>query len=165
VHPATGVQLRPALAVDAGGLRGLLAGLSTSSSYFRFLSGVRHPSDRMVARLLQRDATHGAWLAVVRDADFGDVVVGHVMWALADDAVEYGVVVTDAWQGLGIGRRLIQAALAEAVVAGAVAVRLDVHVENGRVIGMLRRSMPDAIVTRDAEMLTYWAPMTTAIVR
>ena len=116
----------------------MLAGLSPTSTYLRFLSGGR-PSDRMVARLLQRDATHGAWLAMV-----GDTAVGHVMWALADDAVEVGVVVTDAWQQRGIGRWLIQSALAEAAVAGAVAVHLDVHVENRQGIGMLRRAMPDA---------------------
>jgi GNAT superfamily N-acetyltransferase len=156
---AAGVRLRPTGIDDAAGLTAMLNGLSVTSSYFRFLSGVRSPSERMVARLLQRDSTHGAWLAGV-----GDLVVGHVMWALADDAVELGVVVTDAWQGRGVGRWLIRAALAEAVVAGAIAVRLDVHVENGRVIGMLRRSMPDAVVMREAEMLTYLAPMTSAMV-
>ena len=136
----------------------MLTGLSVASAYFRFLTGLGRPSDRLVARLLHRDATHGAWLAEV-----GDAPVGHVMWALVDDAVELGAVVTDAWQQRGIGRWLVQAALAEAAVAGAVAVRLDVHLENRRVIAMLRRAMPDARVTRDAEMLTFRAPMTSAM--
>jgi GNAT superfamily N-acetyltransferase len=152
-----GVALRRSGAGDAASLTEMLAGLSPMSSYLRFLSGGR-PSDRMVARLLHRDSTHGAWLATA-----GDLTVGHVMWALAPDgAVEVGVVVSDAWQHRGIGRWLIQSALAEAAVAGAVAVRLNVHTENGRVIGMLRRSMPDAVVTRDAGMLTYLAPMRSA---
>jgi GNAT superfamily N-acetyltransferase len=89
-------------------------------------------------------------------------VVGHAMWVLLDDAVELGVVVSDAWQGLGVGRWLVQSALAEAAVAGAVAVRLDVHVENRRVFAILRRKMPDAQVTRDADLLTFRAPMTSA---
>ena len=129
-----------------------------TSAYLRFLTGLGRPSDRLVARLLHTDATHGAWLAVVRDAP-----VGHVMWALADDAVELGAVVTDAWQHRGIGRWLVDAALAEAAVAGATAVRVDVLLENRRVIAMLRRAMPDAHVTREAEMLTFRAPMTAAV--
>jgi GNAT superfamily N-acetyltransferase len=143
---------------DAAELTTLLTGLSPASSFFRFLIGMRRPSDRLVSRLLHRDSTHGAWLAAV-----GDAPVGHVMWALADDAVELGAVVTDAWQRRGIGRWLVQAALAEAAVAGAVAVRLDVHVENRPVIAMLRRALPDAPVTCDAELLTFRAPMTAAM--
>jgi GNAT superfamily N-acetyltransferase len=158
VGSVPGVRLRRTCPEDAARLTAMLAGLSPMSSYLRFLSGGR-PSDRMIARLLRRDSTHGAWLATA-----GDLAVGHVMWALADDAVEVGVVVADAWQRRGIGRWLIQSALAEAAVAGAVAVRLDVHAENGRVIGMLRRSMPYAKVTREAEMLTYLAPMTSATI-
>ena len=154
----SGVHLRRTAEDDAARLTTMLAGLSPMSSYLRFLSG-GSPSDRMVTRLLRRDSTHGAWLAMA-----GDTAVGHVMWALAEDAVEVGVVVSDAWQHRGIGRWLIQSALAEAAVAGAVAVRLDVHAENGRVIGMLRRSMPAATVTREAEMLTYRAPMRSATV-
>jgi GNAT superfamily N-acetyltransferase len=152
------VSLRRTRLGDAGGLTEMLAGLSVTSSYLRFFTGLRRPSPRLVDRLLRRDATHGAWLAMI-----GDSPVGHVMWAIADEAVELGVVVTDAWQQRGIGRWLIQAALAEAAVAGATAVHLDVHVDNRRVVGMLRRSLPDALVTREAEMLTYRAPMTSAV--
>jgi GNAT superfamily N-acetyltransferase len=148
------VRLRRTCVDDTAGLTSMLTELSPASSFFRFLTGLGRPSDRLVARLLHRDSTHGAWLAVV-----GDAPVGHVMWALADDAVELGVVVTDTWQRLGIGRWLVQVALAEAAVAGAVAVRLDVHVENRRVVAMLRRALPDARVTREAELLTFRAPM------
>jgi GNAT superfamily N-acetyltransferase len=151
------VRLRRTCVGDTAGLTSMLAELSPASSYFRFLTGLGRPSDRLVARLLHRDSTHGAWLAVV-----GDAPVGHVMWALADDAVELGAVVTDAWQRRGIGRRLVQVALAEAAVAGAVAVRLDVHLENRPVVAMIRRAMRDALVTREAEMLTFRAPMTAA---
>jgi ribosomal protein S18 acetylase RimI-like enzyme len=85
------------------------------------------------------------------------------MWALTDDAVELGAVVADAWQQRGIGRWLVRSALAEAAVAGASAVRVDVLLENRLVVAMLRRAMPDALVTRDAEMLTFRAPMSAAV--
>jgi GNAT superfamily N-acetyltransferase len=157
MHPPADVRLRRTRADDTAGLAAMLAGLSLTSAHFRFLTGLGRPSPRLVARLLHRDATHGGWLAVV-----GEQLVGHVMWVLDDDTVELGVVVTDAHQGRGIGRWLLQSALAEAAVAGAVAVRLDVHVENRRVVAMLQRSMPDARVSREAELLTFLAPMTSA---
>jgi GNAT superfamily N-acetyltransferase len=153
------VRVRRTGVDDAAGLTTMLTGLSPASSFFRFLTGLGRPSDRLVARLLHRDSTHGAWLAMV-----GEAPVGHVMWALADDAVELGAVVTDAWQRRGIGRWLVQAALAEAAVAGAVAVRLDVHLENRQVVAMLRRAMPDARVTCVADLLTFRAPMTAAMI-
>lgn len=152
------VRLRRTCADDAAGLTTMLTGLSPASSFFRFLTGLGRPSDRLVARLLHRDSTHGGWLALV-----GDARVGHVMWALADDAVELGAVVTDAWQRRGIGRCLVQAALAEAAVAGAVTTRLDVHLENRPVVAMLRRAMPDALVTCEADLLTFRAPMSAAM--
>lgn len=136
----------------------MLAGLSVASSYFRFLTGLGAPSAALVARLLRRDTEHGAWLAMV-----GEVPVGHVMWALDDDTVELGVVVTDRWQQRGIGRWLVQSALAEAAVAGASRVRLDVHVENHRVIATLRRTLPAALVAREGELLTFRAPLSATV--
>jgi GNAT superfamily N-acetyltransferase len=152
------VRLRRTRDDDAAALTTMLTGLSVTSAYLRFLTGLGRPSASLVARLLHRDATRGAWLAEIADA-----VVGHAMWVLADDTVELGVVVTDAWQRRGIGRWLVQSALAEAAVAGAVAVRLDVLVENRRVVATLQQAMPDARVTREAGLLTFRAPMTSTM--
>jgi GNAT superfamily N-acetyltransferase len=158
LRPPAEVSLRRTRDDDAAGLTTMLTGLSVPSAHFRFLTGLGRPSPRLVDRLLHRDATHGAWLA-----EIGEAVVGHAMWVLLDDTVELGVVVADAWQGHWIGRWLVQSALAEGAVAGAVAVRLDVHVENRRVVAILGRKMPDAQVTRDADLLTFRAPMTSAM--
>jgi GNAT superfamily N-acetyltransferase len=155
-RPAPVARLRRASAQDTGGLTEMLAGLSLTSAWFRFLAGVRRPSPQLVARLMQQDATHGAWLAIV-----GEAPVGHVMWALGDDAAELGVVVTDAWQEHGIGRWLVQTALAEAAVAGATSVRLDVHSENRRALALVRQALPNATVTREAELLTFQTPMSS----
>jgi acetyltransferase len=118
-------QVRPARPDDAGALRDLVAGLSVQSGSQRFFVGVGTPSSRMVAALLRRDSTHGAWVCAT-----GDRLIGHSIWGLEDGAAELGVVVADAWQRRGIGRSLTAAAAAEARARGLSDVRLHVHAEN-----------------------------------
>ena len=140
-------QVRPARPADAQALHDLVAGLSLESAHRRFFVGVGAPTARMVAALLRRDATHGAWVC----AD-GDRVLGHAMWGVDDGAAELGVVVADAWQRRGIGRALTAAAAAEARSHGVSDVRLHVHAENR---GLARRlsagadtaAMADGVVT------------------
>ena len=124
-------QVRPARPADAQALHDLLAGLSVESAYRRFFVGIGSPSGRMVAALLRRDASHGAWVCTR-----GDRIVGHAAWGVEDGAAEIGVVVADEWQRQGVGRALTAAAAAEAGGRGLVDVRLHVHAENR---GLARR--------------------------
>jgi GNAT superfamily N-acetyltransferase len=120
------IQVRPAGTADADGLRELVTGLSPRSAFLRFCAGVGSPSGRMLAALLRRDDEHGAWVAT---AD--GTTVGHLSWAVvADGVVEVGAMVTDAWQGRGLGRALADRGLTEAAARGATSVRLVVHHEN-----------------------------------
>ena len=145
-------QVRPAEPADAAALHQLVAGLSLESGRRRFFVGVGAPSARMVAALLRRDATHGAWVC----AD-GDRVVGHAMWGVDEGAAELGVVVADAWQRRGIGRSLTAAAAAEARSRGLVDVRLHVSAENR---GLARRlsTGADATVLADG-IVTVTRPL------
>ena len=145
-------QVRPAEPADAAALHQLVAGLSLESGRRRFFVGVGAPSARMVAALLRRDATHGAWVC----AD-GDRVVGHAMWGVDEGAAELGVVVADAWQRRGIGRSLTAAAAAEARSRGLVDVRLHVSAENR---GLARRlsAGADATVLADG-IVTVTRPL------
>ncbi|MGZ4598221.1 MAG: GNAT family N-acetyltransferase, partial [Actinomycetes bacterium] len=120
-----------------------------------FLTGLGRPSPQLVARLLLRDDRHGAWLAV----DHREFVVGHVLWALDAEVVDLGVVVADAWQGRGVGRQLIQVAMSEATAAGARAVEVDVHLENRRMLRLLRTILPGATVTYEADLVTLQASL------
>ena len=140
-------QVRPARPDDAGALHDLVAGLSLESAHRRFFAGAGAPSARMLAALLRRDATHGAWVW----AD-GDHLVGHAMWGVDEGAAELGVVVADAWQRRGIGRSLTAAAAAEARSRGLSDARLHVHAGNRGLAhrlstGATRAVLADGIVT------------------
>ena len=155
------VRLRPGDPddpADVDALAGFVADLSVRSAFYRFLSGVRYASPMLLARMLRRDETHGSWLALS-----GQQVVGHVMWSVDDGVVDLGVMVADLWQRHGLGRRLVDTALAEAAVAGGGALRVDVHGDNRVVTAMLRRALPDARVTREAELLCFEAPLLAAV--
>lgn len=153
------VTLRPARDTDAADLTAMLASLSVQSGFHRFLTGLGRPSQALVSRLLRRDDQHGAWLAI----DHRWFVVGHVQWAVQEGVVDLGVVVADSWQGRGIGRRLLQAAMAEAAVAGARTVQVDVHHENRQVLRLLRSALPRAAASSDGALLTFRAPLADAL--
>ena len=119
------IQVRRARPADAPELRRLVAELSPATAYLRFFAGVGTPTARFVDALLRRDETHGAWVC----AD-GDRLVGHASWGREGDAAEVGVVVAESWQGRGLGRSLLDAALTEAAGCGLTDVRLHVHAEN-----------------------------------
>ena len=159
-------QVRPARPTDAVALRDLVAGLSVESGFRRFFVGVGAPSSRMVAAMLRRDATHGAWVC----AD-GDRVVGHAVWGVDDGAAELGVVVADAWQRRGIGRSLTAAAAAEAHARGLSAVRMHVHAGNRSLARRLSAGATGAVladgvvtVTRPlADLLAAPSPAPAAV--
>jgi GNAT superfamily N-acetyltransferase len=75
-------------------------------------------------------------------------VIGHAMSYRGGTAdVEIAVVVTDRWQGHGLGPRLVGALLLRAAGRGATTVGMDVMGENRRALRMVRRLWPDATMT------------------
>ncbi|HTE72308.1 MAG TPA: GNAT family N-acetyltransferase [Actinomycetes bacterium] len=145
-------QVRPAGPGDAAALHDLLAGLSPESGYRRFLVGVGAPSARMVAALLRRDPTHGAWVCTA-----GGRLVGHAIWGADDGAAELGVVVTDAWQRRGVGRSLTAAAATEARAHGLSDVRMHVHARNRSLVRRLSTGATDAVLADG--MVTVTRPL------
>ncbi|TDD56434.1 GNAT family N-acetyltransferase [Nonomuraea terrae] len=135
-------QMRPAGPDDEERIKRFLAGLSPRTQTFRFFTGGTVPG--LAGRLLAVDERRDA---IVATTDAGEIV-GHAMSYRGGCAdVEIAVVVTDAWQGRGIGRRLIDALLRRASVWGATTVGMDVMGENRRVLRLIRRRWPDARMT------------------
>ncbi|MCK2214149.1 GNAT family N-acetyltransferase [Actinomadura sp. ATCC 31491] len=137
-------QIRPVRPEDEERIRHFLCGLSLHTKTLRFFSGYAQPAASLVRAMIALDERRDALVATTPDGE----VVGHGMsyrGGLAD--VEVAVVVTDRWQGLGLGPRLINALVLRAAVRGARTVAADVMGENRRMLRLVRRMWPDARMT------------------
>jgi GNAT superfamily N-acetyltransferase len=154
------VVLRPAAPDDEHLLAALLASLSPTSGFHRFLAGVGVPNRALVRGLLRADARHGAILAVQSHAG-GLRAAGHACWAVDPaGAADIGVVVADEAQGRGLGTSLFTAAARAAAGAGATTLHLDVHPDNRRLVGALRRRFGGAALAWEQGLLTVDTPLT-----
>ncbi|MET9344158.1 GNAT family N-acetyltransferase [Nonomuraea sp. NPDC003804] len=135
-----GTQIRQAGPYDEERIRRFLAGLSLHTQTLRFFSGIPSPRPSLIRALLAVDGQRDAIVA-----EYDGEIIGHAMsyrGGVAD--VEIAIVVTDAWQGCGLGRRLIGTLLGRAVGRGATTVGMDVLGDNRRVLRIIRRIWPDA---------------------
>src|SRR5262245_12971681 len=114
VPPATampsGIRVRPLRRDDAERLRAFVRDLSPTSRHQRFLSSFRELPPALLERLMQVDGPEHHALIAVAIEDGREVVIGEARYALeANGAAEFAIAVADAWQGRGLGRRLLWA--------------------------------------------------------
>ncbi|MEV4082015.1 GNAT family N-acetyltransferase [Nonomuraea fuscirosea] len=134
-------QIRPARPDDEERIRRFLAGLSLHTQTLRFFTGVTAPAAPLVRALLAVDERRDALVVTSEEGE----IIGHAMSYRGGCAdVEIAVVVTDAWQGRGLGPELIAELLLRASVKGAKTVGMDVLGENRRVLRLIRRLWPRA---------------------
>ncbi|WP_246268759.1 GNAT family N-acetyltransferase [Acrocarpospora macrocephala] len=136
-------------------MRKFLLGLSLHTQSHRFFAGVTKPSASMMRALLARDERRDSLVAVVEDR-----VIGHAMAFRDGLDVEIAVVVTDEWQGVGVGSQLVRTLLGR--VSGAEWVAMDVMGDNRKVLAMVRRAWPDAIMTIESGSVQVRAELTFA---
>jgi acyl-CoA synthetase (NDP forming)/GNAT superfamily N-acetyltransferase len=130
------VQVRPVVAEDAAGLRELLAGMSESSRWLRFLSaGVN--LDRAAQTAAEPD--DGAGLVVT--AGTPERIVAHAMYLReSPDRAELAFEVADAWHGRGIATILLAHLAGVAARDGVSTFVAYVHPSNRNMIGVFRES-------------------------
>jgi acetyltransferase len=116
---ADGVRLdvRPVRPEDAELERNFVASLSEQTRYFRFFYRLHQLTPAMLARFTQVDYDRElAMLALAADpqSPTGDKIVGISRYIANYDgeSAEFAVVVTDTWQGRGIGRMLMERIIA-----------------------------------------------------
>lgn len=134
------VRLRPLGPGDAGAERAFFNGLSLDSRHQRFHVGLRELSPSLLALLTEVDQRlHRAW--VVEAEEPGRPVIAdarYVREPRQPAAAEFALAVADAWQGRGLGRRLMAHLIGEARRQGLRRLYGEVLAENRRMLALLR---------------------------
>ncbi len=146
------IETRPVRPDDDELFRRLWPRLSRETVYRRFHAPVRRIPAETVRRLVEVD--HDLREAVV--AVVGGEVVGVARYdrSPADPGTaEFAIVVEDAWQGFGLGRQLLGELAALAAARGVEVLTATVQPDNDRVLGLIRRVLPDSTVTPDDDVL------------
>ncbi|MFO1328028.1 MAG: GNAT family N-acetyltransferase [Rubrivivax sp.] len=134
----TRLTLRPVQRFDGPALAHMIERLSARSRRWRFHAGVKATSPAWIERLTQAASARQQALVVVTETG---MVVAEGRWARASDggdAAEFAIVVADAWQRLGIGRRLMRALAATAQAAGVRWLHGEVLHDNGPMCRLMR---------------------------
>jgi len=152
------VAIRVITPDDAARLERLFYRLSPESVYRRFFTLYTHPPAGALRKLADLDHdTHDALVAVA-----GDEIVGVGRYA-ADPrkpgAAEVAVVVDDAWQGHGLGTRLLAGAASLARLHGYRTMTALVLADNVPAIRMLRGAFPQARWTLDGSEYELTVPL------
>lgn len=132
--------LRPLQAADEDMQRRFVCGLSRTTGYQRLLSP-RRLGDEEIRRLVDIDHEQAMAIAaiVARPGD-APAIVGVARYVRTDaDTAELAIVVTDLWQGCGLGTALLASLLQLARTAGLVRLTGITLADNARMQRLARR--------------------------
>jgi GNAT superfamily N-acetyltransferase len=147
LEDGTLVCLRSAGPGDDERLRRLFYRLSPTTIYRRlFLPApqVPHWAERFAALTTGGGERRYAVVALLGDEVLG--VATFVQEAVTTREAELGIVVEDAWQGQGIGRRLMAAVVEQARRREVAVLTARILADNDRVLRLVTRFFPDACV-------------------
>jgi acetyltransferase len=105
----TPVTIRPIRPEDAEIERDFVRSLSPESRYLRFMGSVKDLTPAMLARFTQVDYDREMALIAVVSEGAREVQIGVARYAINADGVscEFAVVVSERWQGRGLGQHLM----------------------------------------------------------
>jgi L-amino acid N-acyltransferase YncA len=115
------VVIRPLTRLDREAERAFIEGLSADSRRFRFLGGIRSPSERLLDELTDLDQVHEVAFAAVVLEGAGERIVGVARYSTdaTGRSCECAVAVDDAWHERGLDtalmRHLIEVARARGI--------------------------------------------------
>lgn len=138
----TDIVIRPIRPEDAEIEQVFVRNLSPESKYFRFMQSLQELSAPMLVRLTQIDYDRElALVALVLHDGREEVEIGVTRYATNPDGetCEFALVVADAWQGKGIGSRLLTALMEAAKARGLKTVVGDVLDNNVHMLDLAER--------------------------
>lgn len=106
----TAVTIRPIRADDAERERQFIENLSPESRYYRFLSGMTHPSAALIKNLTDIDHCRDEAYVALIEQNGKPVQIGVSRYYSDADGKrgECAIAVADAWKRKGLGTRLMQ---------------------------------------------------------
>jgi acetyltransferase len=134
------VRIRPIQPEDREREAAFVRGLSRESRYFRFHSAMRELTPAMLQQFTRVDYPDDLALVALTEGAAGDEQIGVARYSRVPgtDTAEIAIVVADAWQGKGIGTRLLTALQRLAREGGIERLIASVLRENGRMLALAR---------------------------
>jgi acetyltransferase len=131
------VTIRPTRPDDASIVQDFVRELSPEARYFRFMGAVRELTPQMLRRFVRIDQTCEVALAAVATRGGRTRQLGECRYAVCPGGdCEFAVAVLDAWQGRGLGQRLMSNLIAIARIRGLTAMVGDVIATNAAMLGL-----------------------------
>ena len=159
------VQLRPIRPDDAPGLIDLCGRLSPQTLYQRFFT-VRRLRPEDAAALSRVDGHERMAIVAERDTGQRSELVGVARYALAgeDRTPDVGLVVEDAWQGLGLGSILLTEIMRRGEEQGFSTFHAEILADNAGMRRLLARSADILEGSMDHGVITvvFRRPLTPA---
>jgi acetyltransferase len=136
----TDIVIRPIRPEDAEMEQEFVRNLSPEAKYFRFMNALQELSQEMLVRLTQIDYYNEMALIAVKPNSKSEEQIGVVRYTtnLDQRSCEFALVVSDAWQGLGIGYQLMQKLMDIARDRGLERMEGQVLASNSRMLTLMR---------------------------
>jgi len=131
------VPLRPMRPEDVELEKRFFDGLSDRSRFQRFMQHLPQLPPKMLARFTQLDYDRELALVALHAGEF--IAVGRYAPNADGETAEFALVVADAWQGRGLGRRLLERLREEARKAGYKALYGNIMEANHEMLDLARR--------------------------
>lgn len=137
----TSVRIRPLRPDDLDRELNFIAALSETTRYLRVQYSAREVSRADAARLLELDYHDRCAFGAILATPPGEEIIGVSRYARIEgtDRAECAIVVTDAWQGRGIGTELMRSLMVAARVHGLKALEGSTLAGNDRIQSWARR--------------------------
>ena len=157
------MTIRPLRPDDSGIERDFVSGLSDETRYNRLLGGAIKVSDEYIQRLTHLDWSREAAFAAITMLGDRESIIGVARYVTEEDgeSSEFALVLADAWQGRGIGRRMLEKLMNIAARRGVKRMHGDILSTNAQMLALVRqlgfslkRHPADATVTRATRELS-----------
>jgi len=135
------VTIRPLRPDDVGIEREFVSGLSDETRYNRLLGGAIKVTEEYIRRLTHLDWSREVALAAITMLGDAETIIGVARYVIDDSGTdcEFAIVLADAWQGRGIGRRMLAKLVSVARLRGLKRIYGEILSTNNAMLGTVRK--------------------------